>query len=717
MRKPIVLILLTLTVALPVFGQWQGDTRISNTSSSSYITYYAGRSIAADNSNVFITWYDNTSGSNGIRCMRFPIGTTPTAGAGTQVYTSNYYPCIGAGDGTRAHIAWYTSYYIYVQEFDGTTWGAPAEVSPYGHYYPAIHDDQAGNTYFVTRDRSNYPTTYRVGFRRKAAGGAWDPFGYVWDPGSAYHYFPYSDVCTTPNGDIHVATGVYRSSGPSYIVSHEWSTNNGSTWSQEDLGPDHHAYHTYAPEICSDKDGTIYIAHMTYSSPRQINVWRKTDGGSMEGPVNVSNAPNTVYYPSIAADTFGNVWVTWDDNRGGVYEVYCNRLPAGSDFFSGWEGAVAISDNDGEESRYSSIVADQNGNVHVAWRDRRDYASGSYEIYYDYYLGSGGGPPPPPDSLDLIMEQILRPYPEEQADVSFTPACLIWQNLEDTTIDAEVVCRINDLTEMKNVYEDILGTYPLEPGYNEVTAFKDFTPEGNKEYEATFVVNHPDDINVMNNDKDLRFSAEAKARVNPITIIAPDMGGTIDKMSPAANFKNVGSEEATNFYCYCEILPEGEYFTADYIDSVAVASLAPEAETDITFAEWVCDDNSSYVARFFAAIPGAGRELIGEEEMVNFLGIPYEGIDEANMIFALHDITPNPFSHSTEVNFSLANASTVSIKIYDVSGKLVQTLTDETFSAGLHSVSWNAENIAPGVYFVKYVTPEFSAVKKTLVLN
>ena len=77
---------------------------------------------------------------------------------------------------------------------------------------------------------------------------------------------------------------------------------------------------------------------------------------------------------------------------------------------------------------------------------------------------------------------------------------------------------------------------------------------------------------------------------------------------------------------------------------------------------------------------------------------------------------PNPFAGKTSVSFSVAKTTTVTLKVYDVSGKLIQTLADETFSAGSHSISWSPD-AAPGVYFVRFATPEFTTVEKVMIIR
>jgi YVTN family beta-propeller protein len=64
------------------------------------------------------------------------------------------------------------------------------------------------------------------------------------------------------------------------------------------------------------------------------------------------------------------------------------------------------------------------------------------------------------------------------------------------------------------------------------------------------------------------------------------------------------------------------------------------------------------------------------------------------------DISPNPFSKLTTIRYTVPISSKVSIKLYNASGRLIQTLNDGYLSAGNYTTTLS--NIASGVYFLKY---------------
>lgn len=60
---------------------------------------------------------------------------------------------------------------------------------------------------------------------------------------------------------------------------------------------------------------------------------------------------------------------------------------------------------------------------------------------------------------------------------------------------------------------------------------------------------------------------------------------------------------------------------------------------------------------------------------------------------------PNPFNPVTKIQFSLPESRDVRLVIYDVLGRTVQTLVDESLSAGIHNVTFNGTSLSSGVYF------------------
>jgi hypothetical protein len=83
---------------------------------------------------------------------------------------------------------------------------------------------------------------------------------------------------------------------------------------------------------------------------------------------------------------------------------------------------------------------------------------------------------------------------------------------------------------------------------------------------------------------------------------------------------------------------------------------------------------------------------------------PETGISSPDPAASLSiQVSPNPFSSQLSVNFSLPEAGNASVCIYDLSGRLISTVTEGMFPAGSNSVEWDVpEELSPGCYFVQY---------------
>ena len=83
---------------------------------------------------------------------------------------------------------------------------------------------------------------------------------------------------------------------------------------------------------------------------------------------------------------------------------------------------------------------------------------------------------------------------------------------------------------------------------------------------------------------------------------------------------------------------------------------------------------------------------------------------------------PNPFNPLTTLRYSLPENSFVNITIYDLLGRHVKTLINQTQEAGHKSVIWNATNdddksVSAGIYFYQIRAGEFVQTKKMVLLK
>jgi len=79
-------------------------------------------------------------------------------------------------------------------------------------------------------------------------------------------------------------------------------------------------------------------------------------------------------------------------------------------------------------------------------------------------------------------------------------------------------------------------------------------------------------------------------------------------------------------------------------------------------------------------------------------------------------VSPNPFSSQLSVSLTLPEAGNASVRIYDLSGRLISTVVDGLLPAGSNSVEWSVpEELSLGCYFVRY-NSELGSVSESIVL-
>jgi hypothetical protein len=93
--------------------------------------------------------------------------------------------------------------------------------------------------------------------------------------------------------------------------------------------------------------------------------------------------------------------------------------------------------------------------------------------------------------------------------------------------------------------------------------------------------------------------------------------------------------------------------------------------------------------------------------------------------FTLRQNYPNPFNATTRISFTVppsASGKPLRLAVYDLSGRLVQTLVNEKLAAGHHAVTWNGLNlsnsaVASGIYFCQLRSAEVTITKRMLLIK
>jgi hypothetical protein len=160
-----------------------------------------------------------------------------------------------------------------------------------------------------------------------------------------------------------------------------------------------------------------------------------------------------------------------------------------------------------------------------------------------------------------------------------------------------------------------------------------------------------------------------------------------------------------------------------YTDTVQVTDLASDSSLQVSFAAWQVPpvDSMTFTMDVCAYVHNDEDSTNDCVQNLVYAFDPtrvYEGAGfGARKAFFLGQNKPNPFGGSTTISYSMPAGSRVSLRVYDVAGRLVTVLVDDWRSAGLHHSQWEASDSPAGLYFCRLQAGPLTATKALLHLK
>ncbi len=185
----------------------------------------------------------------------------------------------------------------------------------------------------------------------------------------------------------------------------------------------------------------------------------------------------------------------------------------------------------------------------------------------------------------------------------------------------------------------------------------------------------------------------------------------------------------------------------DYGDSKAVTTYADNwkrypyilnQHRTVTCSEWGCSQ-IGYMRWWFSHLPRYTGTYNGK--LNNWWAYAldyYAAVDSANAAPVITDVQdkivqspvkyelgqnyPNPFNPTTTIKFRIASPGHVTLRVYDILGRLVASLVNQNKTAGNYSVVWNGRNefdqaVSSGIYFYRMKANDFIQTKKMILLK
>jgi L-ascorbate metabolism protein UlaG (beta-lactamase superfamily) len=164
------------------------------------------------------------------------------------------------------------------------------------------------------------------------------------------------------------------------------------------------------------------------------------------------------------------------------------------------------------------------------------------------------------------------------------------------------------------------------------------------------------------------------------------------------------------------LLPMDSIYTMSPAEATQAAAMI-QAKHDIPIHTMPPPDTYSdaKVARFASpnkliVRPGSTIELNAKSTLV-------EEAPEIPTGFSLSQNYPNPFNPTSIIRYSISRGEFVSLKIYDISGKIVETLVDREQNSGNYKITFNGSHLTSGIYLYRLQAGSFSDVKRMIFVK
>lgn len=190
------------------------------------------------------------------------------------------------------------------------------------------------------------------------------------------------------------------------------------------------------------------------------------------------------------------------------------------------------------------------------------------------------------------------------------------------------------------------------------------------------------------------------------------------------NNGNVLESYQANLVIVNDTNPSDTVFTS----TTSVSGHSPYTFTVGTFIGWLVppDDSTTYRLTVCAPLPGDNNPSDNCLDMTTFARF-CPGVEESTpemipRIYSLSHNNPNPMGSSTTIRYEIPKEGYVSLKIYDLSGRVLNTLVEEIQKAGYYSMTWDGRNsrgeeVGSGIYFYQLKGGVFQSTKKLVLIR
>jgi len=269
-----------------------------------------------------------------------------------------------------------------------------------------------------------------------------------------------------------------------------------------------------------------------------------------------------------------------------------------------------------------------------------------------------------------------------------------------------------DIMDARMALENIVNSLLLAKdgeGHFYIPA-RDFSNMPNLRRGKGYQVKVSEDVDLVWNVEEGRLMQITKpAQLQHFTMHLPSIGSMSILVEGASSFEEIAAFTVDRICVGADCIAEsGMTGIALWADdpTTAVKDGAASGDT-ILFRGWDGENEQSLEATW---LEGDGQFELDAIGVINVrLSLPFRT--------EILNQYPNPFNTASAVTYSLSLAGNVSLKVFDLNGRLVETLVETRQEPGYHRATWQAGNVPAGLYFCRLEASGFMQSVKLLLVK
>lgn len=471
------------------------------------------------------------------------------------------------------------------------------------------------------------------------------------------------------------------------------------------------------PKIASDGEGgAIIIWEDKRSGNSDIYAQHLNKDGVSQWTANgiaVCNSPGEQVSPDIVSDGMGGAIIVWQDNRNGNDDIYTQRIdPSGQALWSTNGAAVSTVANNQIQP---VAIMDMAGGIIMTWIDFR---TDPYGDIYAQRLNGNGTALWTNNGVAICTASDMQEEPSLVSDANMG-AIITWSDRREGTefdIYAQNIDKNGKLGIFIDDDQDGIEDYQ-ESGPNGDNPAYDGNSDGTADRSQQNVAS----FKTFDNTQYVTLAVPDPALLENVTAIdnpAPDeQGAPVQGSYPYGFFSfsisglSAGGQLTATLYTH-----NGPQINKYY-------KYGPTPLQDVNWYEYNYDGetgaeiNGDIILLHFTDGVRGDSDLEANGIVVDPGGPLYESTSIETRLFEgfdLENIYPNPFISKTDIAFTSLYNIEVTIKVFDLTGRLVCSLLEAELPEGRHLVEWDAEGVNDGIYILKMTVGNQSLTRKII---